>query len=280
MAKVAQRLGVNEHEVVPAWEATQRGLPVQAAMRTGRIVMLQPPGEHTRAIRGGVVRAPIGPLAERSLDEALGLAVSPRGAGPGPAMEGVQGPTRGSETAREISGPVVGEDAADPNAVGAKPLQRAAQKPRHRVASLVGQELHEGHARMVIHGHVQALPADAAMAGLSVAGNPMADAADAAQLLRVEVQQIVATAIMRSVALPNCRIWLATTVACSSPAGIVTAPAGGTGVARWAPTRPSPTTTRRKAKTSAPIRCDATAVHVHGRHREHGERRAQTSATC
>ena len=114
MAKVAQRLGVNEHEVVPAWEATQSGLPVQAAMRTGRIVMLQPPGEHARAIRGGVVRAPIDPLAERSLDEVLGLAVSPRGVGPGPAMDGVQGPTGGSETAREISGPIVGEDAAHP----------------------------------------------------------------------------------------------------------------------------------------------------------------------
>ena len=57
---------------------------------------------------------------------------------------------------------------------------------------LVGQDLREGDARGIVDADVDELPADAADAGLAgaVAGDAVADALEAAELLDVDVDQL------------------------------------------------------------------------------------------
>ena len=57
---------------------------------------------------------------------------------------------------------------------------------------LIGQDLREGQARGVVDGDVDKLPADATRLALSatVAGDAMADAVEAAELLDVDVDQL------------------------------------------------------------------------------------------
>jgi FtsZ-binding cell division protein ZapB len=87
---------------------------------------------------------------------------------------------------------VVGHDPLDGDAEAFKPSQRPLQERGGTLLSLVGQDLGVGQPRGIIDGHVQRLPAGAALAALAgpVAGDAVADAVDAPELLRVEVEQL------------------------------------------------------------------------------------------
>ena len=69
---------MNEHEVVLVWETTHGRSPAQAAVGAGAIVVLEPAQQQPGAIRRRVIRLGVRPLAQRGLDEPLGLAVGPR----------------------------------------------------------------------------------------------------------------------------------------------------------------------------------------------------------
>lgn len=56
--------------------------------------------------------------------------------------------------------------------------------------ALVGVDLGEGHATMVVHGHEDVLPADVASALSAIAGDPVSNPVEAAELLDVDVQQL------------------------------------------------------------------------------------------
>jgi hypothetical protein len=64
------------------------------------------------------------------------------------------------------------------------------QELRHAGAPLIAQHLDVGQARGIIDGHVYVLPPDAPHAVAAIARDPMADAADAAAFLDVQVQQL------------------------------------------------------------------------------------------
>lgn len=57
----------------------------------------------------------------------------------------------------------------------------------------------EGHARMVVDGQMDVLPADAIGVDLAIAGGPMAGLAEAGQLLDVQVQQLAGLGIFVAV---------------------------------------------------------------------------------
>src|SRR5256712_3156860 len=155
-------LAVSTHEVVAAREPTHGGLLPQSGMRSSAIVVLQPAGQHARAIGRRVVGAEIGPFAQQGLDEAFGLAVGARRVRPRATMRQMEGATGRAKAPRQVGRAVVGEHAPDARPARPKPREGAAHKAAHRLRPLVGQQLDVRHARVVIDGDVHELPAGAA----------------------------------------------------------------------------------------------------------------------
>lgn len=71
-----------------------------------------------------------------------------------------------------------------------EPGPRAPDKLRHGHPAPIRQHFHVGQARGIVHGHVHELPADAPHLGAAISRDAVSDAADPAELLDVEMQQI------------------------------------------------------------------------------------------
>ena len=135
------------------------------------IIVVEPGAEMGGALRGGEVGAGIGPFSEGGLDEALGLAVGAGGVGRGEAVSDAEAAASAAEGAGAITGAVVGEQAADRYAEGAIVGDGGEEELDSGKATLIGQDLGEGDAGMVVDSDVEELPADGARASGLVAGN-------------------------------------------------------------------------------------------------------------
>ena len=132
----------------------------------------------------------VGPLAQRGLNEALGLAIGLWSVGLGEAMfeaEGGDGVTHGVSA---VAGAVVGVNALGFDAVLLEESQGGVEEGDGALCGFIREELGEGQAGVVIDGDVEELPAGAAdVIALPVAGDAMAGACDARELLDVEVEK-------------------------------------------------------------------------------------------
>src|SRR6476620_177378 len=72
------------------------------------VISVEPDGQLFGSAIGGWVSLGVGPLAERGLDEAFGLAVGPWGVGPGPDVPKAEAVTNVAEGRRAVAGAVVG----------------------------------------------------------------------------------------------------------------------------------------------------------------------------
>ena len=134
------------------------------------------------------------PIRAGGLDEALGLAVGARGIGSGRTWRAPARPA-GCGRRERVGQAVVGHDPLDADAEAGEPGERPGEEAGVS-GRLVGQDLGVGQARGVIDGDVQEFPADAALccAPRAVAGDPVADAVDPAELLDVDVDQLAGRA--------------------------------------------------------------------------------------
>jgi hypothetical protein len=138
----------------------------------------------------GRKRARVGPLAQAGLNEALGLAVGPRRVGPGAQMAQLQRAAGVAPGVAPIGRAVVGHDPLDRDALAGEPSDRALQE-RHRAGlAFIRQHFAVGQARGIVDADVHGLPAGATPAVPPVAGDPMADRHDPAELLGVDVDQL------------------------------------------------------------------------------------------
>jgi hypothetical protein len=96
----------------------------------------------------------------------------------------------GVEPVGDVAGAVVRHDGEDLDAAVLEPSDRASEKAGGGRGSLVRQNLGVGQAGGVVYGDVDELPADASGVLSTIAGDAMADTADAAQLLDVDVDQL------------------------------------------------------------------------------------------
>lgn len=94
---------VSSHELL---EASLRGLPADRGVTSHLIVPQEELGERRGPLGRAAIRAGIDPLLERGTDEALSLAVGPRGIGPGSDMASAELPHRGAEGARDEPDPL------------------------------------------------------------------------------------------------------------------------------------------------------------------------------
>ena len=111
------------------------------------------------AFLGVEVMANVGPLAQGGLDEALGLAVGARSVRTSEAVLDAELEAGGTKAAGAITGAVVGEQAADGDAVLGVEGDGGAQKGDGGWGLLVGQHAGEGEAGVIVDGDVQSLPA-------------------------------------------------------------------------------------------------------------------------
>src|SRR6202167_3775257 len=128
-------------------------------MGAAEVVMLEPGGELLIAFFRVEVMANVGPLAQGGLDEAFGLAVGARGVRPGEAVLDAELEAGGAELPGAIAGAVVGEQAADGDAVLGVEGDGGAQEDDGGFALLVGQHAGEGEAGVIVDGDVESLPA-------------------------------------------------------------------------------------------------------------------------
>ena len=132
----------------------------------------------------------ISPLAQGSLDKALGLAIGLRGIGAGEAMFEAEGGHGIAHSARAITGAVIGVNALGLNAMVLEESEGGVEEGQSAVSGFIGEELGEGETAVVVEGDVEIFPASAAdMIALAVASDAMTGAFEAGELLNVEVDE-------------------------------------------------------------------------------------------
>ncbi len=147
----------------------------------------------------------VGPLAQGGLDESLGFAIGAWRVDPGEDMPQAPAPASRDERERAKHLSVVGHDAAYPYAQrGIVP--RCMVKERRRAGfTLVGEHLGKGDPRTIVNGHERRFPAGAADMIARIAGDAVARALDARQLLAIDVQQLAGSSALVAVR-QRCRI--------------------------------------------------------------------------
>ncbi len=132
----------------------------------------------------------ISPLAQSSLDEALGLAAGAWGVGTGKVVAQLELATGGGKGAGAVAVAVVGEQASHPDAELSVIVQGGVQEGDGGGGGLVGQDVGEGEARVVVDGDVHVCPAGARADAATTAIGTKGDGAEAAQHLDIQVEQI------------------------------------------------------------------------------------------
>ena len=154
------------------------------------VISMQPARELGGAFVGMGVRLGISPLAERGLDEALGLAVSFWGVGAGAEMPQAEFEAGVAEGEGAIAAAVVGHDALHTDAQAGIAGDGRREEGDRGFLALIRPDLSEGDPGVVIDAHMDTFPADAPGVIARISGNPVADGGDATELLDVEVEQL------------------------------------------------------------------------------------------
>ena len=129
------------------------------------------------------------------MDEAFGFAVGARGVGASEALAEAELMTEAAKDAGAVTRAVVGEQAADRNAEAGVVIDRGLQKSSRGRGFLVGQDLREGDARVIIDGDMDIFPSGTMDAAPPITRNAAADGLKAADFLNVEVEEIAGAGV-------------------------------------------------------------------------------------
>src|SRR5436190_23185869 len=154
-------------------------------MRSVPVVVMNPALEHGSALRGMIISKAVSPFTQCRLDEALGLTVSLWPVSSGEAVLQAEATAGIGEDFGPERRTVVGEEVANPHAQRLEIGDGVAQELGGAVFALIGIHVGESDAGMIIDGHEQKLPASPLHGVASIAGDAMAHALDASQLLGV-----------------------------------------------------------------------------------------------
>ena len=165
-------------------------------MRAVEVVMLEPGRELLIAFLGVEIVANVGPLAEGGLNEAFGLAVGAGSVGTSEAVLDAELEASGAEVAGTIAGAIVGEQAADGDAVLGVEGDGGVQEGNGGLALLVGQDAGEGDTGVIVDGDVESLPAGELRAAAAPAVATNGDLLIAGHALDVEMEQIAGSGML------------------------------------------------------------------------------------
>ncbi len=148
------------------------------------------------AFLGVEVMANVGPFAQGGLDEAFGLAVGAGSVGTGEAVLDAELEAGGAELSGAIAGAIVGEQAANEDAVLGVEGDGGVQESDGGFALLVGQHAGEGEAGVIVDGDVQSLPAGELRTAAPTTVAPNGDLLVAGHALDIEMQQIAGSGML------------------------------------------------------------------------------------
>ena len=126
-------------------------------MGSSEVVVIEPGRQVSIALVGVVPVLGVNPLAQRGLDEAFGLAVGARGVGTRATVLESEARALVSKAVRAVAAAVVGQQRAHADAVLSVEGDRVVQEGERGLRRLVGPQLREGEARVVVDGDVQRL---------------------------------------------------------------------------------------------------------------------------
>ena len=130
----------------------------KATMRSVEVVVVSPRSESEVAMSGVGPVSGVGPLAQSGLDEAFGFAIGLRRVGASATVLEAQVQTSVTKLVRAIATAVIGEQGTDGDAVASKKVNCVSKKGDGGVGFLIGENLSEGHAGVIVDGDVQGLP--------------------------------------------------------------------------------------------------------------------------
>src|SRR5437667_955207 len=131
------------------------------------IVVVQPLRERMNTFLVRLIEPGIGPFGKQGLDEPLRLAIGLRAIGSRDLVPDLQGGDHLPEGARgDVAPAAIRHDSLDPDALLSEEGHRSDQEASDRRAAPIGQDLHEGEARGIIHGDMDDLIASAPVFGL------------------------------------------------------------------------------------------------------------------
>ena len=159
-------------------------------MRTMPVVVVEEGRQMCRSLAGMRVSISIGPFAQGSLDEAFGLAVGARSIGPGEALFETEAFDLGGVGRAAIAGAVVGIEALWLDAEFLEKSERSVEEGDGAASGLIGQELSEGDAGMIVDGDMEILPAGPRGVIVAITSDAVTGALDASELFDVEVDEI------------------------------------------------------------------------------------------
>ena len=126
----------------------------ETTMGAVEVVMLKPGQQGLIAFFGVEVMANEGPFPQGGLNEAFGLAVGAGSVGTGEAVLDAELEASGAEVAGAVAGTVVGEQAANGDAVLSIESDSSVQEGDGGLALLVRQHAGEGQAGVIVDGNV------------------------------------------------------------------------------------------------------------------------------
>src|SRR5271156_4097694 len=138
----------------------------------------------------------VSPLAQTGLDEALGLAVGFRRVGLGADVFEAEPLAQPAEGEGPVAGAVVGHDALDLDSEAIVVGESGLEEAGGASLLLVGHDLGEGDAGVVVDGDMDELPAEPfapcppVALPSAVAGDAMTDSIDSTELFDVEVDHL------------------------------------------------------------------------------------------
>src|SRR6202161_1313346 len=156
------------------------------------VIAVKPNGQLGGALLGCVVGSGGSPLAQAGLNEALGLSVGLGRVGFGAQVLDRE-PAQGlGVAAGSKARAVVGHDALDLDAEASKEAQGVEQEAQAGASLLVRQDFRIGEPRVVVDRQMHIFPADPASVALAdpVAGDPVTDAIELAELFDVDVDDL------------------------------------------------------------------------------------------
>jgi hypothetical protein len=123
------------------------------------VVVVVGPGSQSEVAPIGIgpVRG-IGPLAQSGLNEALGFAVGLRRVRASAAVFEAHLKTNAAKAVGAIAAAVIGEQGADGDAVASEEVKGISEEGNGGVGFLIGEDLSEGQARVIVDSDVQGFP--------------------------------------------------------------------------------------------------------------------------
>src|SRR5882757_3178288 len=156
------------------------------------IVSVQPDRKLLGTAIGCWIGLSVGPLPERGLDEALSLAVGFGRIGLGADVFDAEVPASVTEGEGLVATTIVGHDAGDGDAEAFVVSHGRPEEGNGTIGLLVGLDLGESDARVIVDTDVDELPADAATVALAgpIAGDAVTDLVETTELFDIDVDHL------------------------------------------------------------------------------------------